>query len=353
MVNRDAIVGLILGTAVGDSIGLPREGLSRRRSHRLFGEGPLGQHLLLGRGMISDDTEHTCMVAQALLASGGDIDAFARSLAWRLRGWLATLPAGVGLATLKAILRLWLGCSWQTSGVCSAGNGPAMRAGLLGLFAGDDDDLLRSLVHRCTRITHTDPLAEQGALLIALAARHAGRRCSVPPNPDEYLAEARTVLSDHRLRDSLTQVRTALGQNLTAAEFAEMLGLSAGVSGYILHTVPICLFCWLRYRADFREGVEAVVRLGGDADTIGAITGGLLGATLGAAAIPPEWLDRLIEWPRSVEWMRCLAERLANSVGKGMPEQPKALFWPGLLPRNVLFLAVVLAHGFRRLLPPY
>jgi hypothetical protein len=29
------------------------------------------------------------------------------------------------------------------------------------------------------------------------------------------------------------------------------------------------------------------------------------------------------------------------------------LFWPGLLPRNLLFLAAVLAHGFRRLLPPY
>jgi hypothetical protein len=28
-------------------------------------------------------------------------------------------------------------------------------------------------------------------------------------------------------------------------------------------------------------------------------------------------------------------------------------FWPGLLPRNLLFLLVVLLHGFRRLLPPY
>ena len=29
------------------------------------------------------------------------------------------------------------------------------------------------------------------------------------------------------------------------------------------------------------------------------------------------------------------------------------LFWPGLIPRNLFFLSVVLAHGFRRLLPPY
>lgn len=353
MVHRDAIAGFILGTAVGDSIGLPREGLSRRRAHRIFGDGPLGQGFVLGRGMISDDTEHTCMVAQALLASGGDPDAFARSLAGRLRGWLAALPAGVGMATLKAILRLWVGFSWRTSGVHSAGNGPAMRAGLLGLFARGDNDLLKSLVTRCTRVTHTDPLAEQGALLIALAARHAGHRCSARPDPQAYLAEACGAVTDRRFLDSLTQMRAALDQDLTAAAFAESLGLSTGISGYILHTVPICLFCWLRYQGDFRQGVEAVVRLGGDADTTGAITGGLLGATLGAAAIPPEWLDRLTDWPRSVEWMRCLAERLTNYVEKGLHERPTSLFWPGLLPRNLLFLMIVLTHGFRRLLPPY
>ena len=42
------------------------------------------------RGMVSDDTEHACMTAQALLASAGDPDLFARDLAWRLRLWLLT-----------------------------------------------------------------------------------------------------------------------------------------------------------------------------------------------------------------------------------------------------------------------
>lgn len=32
---------------------------------------------------------------------------------------------------------------------------------------------------------------------------------------------------------------------------------------------------------------------------------------------------------------------------------PVPLFWPGLLLRNLIFLVIVLAHGFRRLLPPY
>ena len=35
--RRHAIVGCLLGTAVGDAIGLPAEGLSRERQRRRFG----------------------------------------------------------------------------------------------------------------------------------------------------------------------------------------------------------------------------------------------------------------------------------------------------------------------------
>lgn len=71
------------------------------------------------------------MVVQAVLASGGEPEAFVRSLAWRLRGWLLGVPAGVGLATLRSGIRLWLGVPPSRSGVYSAGNGPSMQAGLL------------------------------------------------------------------------------------------------------------------------------------------------------------------------------------------------------------------------------
>src|SRR5262245_9506040 len=101
--NEDRIAGVILGTAVGDALGLPHEGLSAARSAKLF-PGPLRHRFVLGRGMVSDDTEHTCMTAQAILHSGGDVEKFRRSLAWRLRGWLLGIQAGVGFATLRAIL---------------------------------------------------------------------------------------------------------------------------------------------------------------------------------------------------------------------------------------------------------
>jgi hypothetical protein len=44
---------------------------------------------------------------------------------------------------------------------------------------------------------------------------------------------------------------------------------------------------------------------------------------------------------------------LGGAVGEEGRPGPLPLFWPGILPRNALFTAVVLLHGLRRLLPPY
>src|SRR5688572_8763921 len=96
---RTHVIGCILGTAVGDALGLPYEALSPRRASRLLG-APDRYRFLVGRGMVSDDTEHTCMVAQALIAAGGDVAVFRRELARRLRFWLLGLPGGTGMATL-------------------------------------------------------------------------------------------------------------------------------------------------------------------------------------------------------------------------------------------------------------
>src|SRR5436190_24086422 len=102
---RDALTGVLLGTAVGDALGLPAENLSSRRIRRWW-KGEWRMRFVFGRGMISDDTEHTLMVAQALLSHPKDADKFQRCLGWKFRWWLVGLPAGVGLATARACLRL-------------------------------------------------------------------------------------------------------------------------------------------------------------------------------------------------------------------------------------------------------
>jgi ADP-ribosyl-[dinitrogen reductase] hydrolase len=343
--GTDRLAGVILGTAVGDALGLPRENLSPRRARRLFGPPPLRHRFVLGRGMTSDDTEHTCLVAQALLRQPRDAQRFARSLAWGLRWWLLGLPAGTGRATLRATLKLWLGFPPARSGVFSAGNGPAMRSALLGVCLGHDLDRLRDFVRVSTRLTHTDPRAERGALLVALAVHHG---------PSGFFARAREVAEgDTELAGLLTRMEEHLARGSTAAELADALGLSRGVTGYIYHSGTLALYGWLRHPDDFRAAVEEVIDLGGDADSTGAIAGAVSGACLGAEAIPEEWVRGLWEWPRSVAWMRALAGRLAEASPEGQGRGALPLFWPGLLPRNLLFLGLVLLHVGRRVLPPY
>ena len=167
--NSERLKGCLLGTAIADALGLPYEGLSSRRALKLLGK-PDRFRLIGPYGMVSDDTEHACITAQALIASGGQTRIFRRQMAWRLRFWLLGLPAGIGLATLKALVKLWLGFSPEHSGVFSAGNGPAIRSPILGAAIADREQL-KAWVRISTRLTHTDPKAEQGAWVIALATR--------------------------------------------------------------------------------------------------------------------------------------------------------------------------------------
>lgn len=349
-----AVIGCLLGTAVGDAIGLPYEGLSPRRQLRLFPD-ICGHHFFFGRGMTSDDTEHTCLVAQALIVSGGEIELFRRELAWRLRVWLLGLPAGIGIATLQAIIKLWLGFPAYSSGVFSAGNGPAMRSAILGVGYGHDIQILRGLVAASTRITHTDPKAEYGALAVALAAYLASRNSEENIAPLTYLECLQSVLPPQgtELLDLVRKAVDSAAAGESPRSFAKGLGLLNGVSGYVYHTVPVCLHVWFRYQKDFRSAILEVVRCGGDTDTTAAIVGGIIGACVGKTGIPRVWLDGLWEWPRSVRWMERLGERLGCAVSQNKWEDALPLSAFGIFLRNVFFMLIVLFHGFRRFLPPY
>lgn len=59
-------------------------------------------------------------------------------------------PPGVGFATLRAILKLWLIFSPENSGVFSAGNGPAMRSAIIGVCFGEYGEKLKNLVRSYT-----------------------------------------------------------------------------------------------------------------------------------------------------------------------------------------------------------
>jgi len=350
----DRFRGILVGTAVGDALGLPAEGLSPARARALFGE-TWRHRLIFGRGMLSDDSEHALFVSQSLLAHPERADLFARRLAWCLRWWFASLPAGIGFATLRAILRLWLGFGPARSGVRSAGNGPAMRSAPIGAFFANAPEKRRAYLEAATRITHTDSRALTGAVAVALVTSWSvQRQPSTRPPLEEILELLRTAgEGDREWRDLLGSIARAHRRGSTVLQFADSLGLAGGVTGYVYHTVPVALYAWFRHFGDFESTLTAVLDCGGDTDTSGAIAGAIAGAVVGEAGIPDRWIRGICDWPRGPRLLATVAERLAVASGGGRAAPPVRYFWPGAVARNLFFLAVVLAHGLRRLAPPY
>jgi ADP-ribosyl-[dinitrogen reductase] hydrolase len=351
MVNKKAIIGCILGTAVGDALGLPYEGISPTRAHKLLGP-PERYRFIFGRGMISDDTEHTCMVLQSLIESGDNVEAFTRRFASRLRWWILALPAGVGKATARSCIKLWLGISPSKSGVYSAGNGPAMRAAIFGATIEDVPKLVE-YVRASSRSTHSDPKAEFGAVAVALAAREATQNEIV--NAERWFDLVSQTLPSEAsdLMELLRSTIAFVANKESTLAYARALGLDRGVSGYAYHTVPVAIHCWLSFPNEFRKAVTAAIECGGDADTTAAIVGGIIGARVGKEGIPADLIGGIREWPRSIQWMESLAVELSKAWPNSPASRAPIANPMAVILRNLVFLLIVLCHGFRRLGPPY
>jgi ADP-ribosylglycohydrolase len=339
MNTTDPILGCLLGTAVGDALGLPTEGLVRRRARRWV-EGGLRHRFFIGRGMLSDDTEHTLMLAAALRRQPEDVKALQRDFGRQLRWWLAALPAGVGLSTARAIGKLWFGFPASRSGVRSAGNGAAMRSAIVGAVLANDCEKCREVALAACHVTHTDPRAEESALLVAEAAAMAAKGLKTT----DVLDTLRTLLTSEIMKEHFAVLEATLIEKSPVSDYAARIGCGHGVSGFAPNSVAVALYGWLRHRGDFERMLTEIISCGGDTDSVAAIAGGICGAEVGEQGIPAAWIAGLCDWPRSVSFIR----RMAQTHG-----EPPRVFWPAVLLRNLFFLVIVLLHGFRRLLPPY
>lgn len=326
----------LLGTAVGDAFGLKVEGLPRRAVRDVdWSRGPF-----FGRAVLSDDTEQSFLVGQALLRCGGDAERFRRLLRWRLVGWLFAGPPGGGLGTARSIAKLALGFS---NGVRTAGNGAAMRAPVIGAAFWNEPDRVAEFVRASTTLTHNDERAFVGALAVALAAG-AGRRgesvgdvlnavgpaAEAAPQP-ELWAEMMHILADHLERAE------------SVGTFAEAIGCGDGVSGFTYHTVPVALYAWARYD-DPAQGLQAVWDCGGDTDSVGAIAGALLYAK--AAREPDDaWLSRIADRPLTVRHLRACGEEL------GTGGRPIGWAWWLMPARNLLVFPLILFYAVVFMIP--
>lgn len=340
MTDGDRLRGTLLGTALGDALGLPAEGMSAHAIARRFGR--VDRFRLLGRvGYVSDDTEQSALLAAALARHPRDLPRAVVAFRRSLLGWFLRLPWGIGLGTLRACTRIALGLS--RSGVASAGNGAAMRAAVVGVFFREDAALRRTWSDALAQVTHVDARAVEGARFVAEVAAAATRDGS---DPERCLAAGVAVVEDPALREALERSRELRHRAASTGEAAAALG----VTGYAVHTVSFAAFCFGRFGSRSLDAIVETIAAGGDTDSIAAIVGAWCGALHGERALPSHLVARLASGPFGPAHLRALGDALA-AAARGEAAAPVRFAWPLALVRNLALYPVVLAHGFRRLVP--
>jgi poly(ADP-ribose) glycohydrolase ARH3 len=224
---------------------------------------------------------------------------------------------GYGPGAYGVLLALRGGAPWDEpaaklfGGQGSFGNGAARRVAPVGALFHDNLPRLRRVAEQQATITHTHVLGTQGR---HSPDRRRCRRDAVRPDTGGQLRRASLFGRGNGNRRPVGAVvrrgHNDIGRLLPTRPpgktVVEVLG--NGIEAH--EAVPAAIYAFLAHPDSFEEAVTYAVRLGGDADTIGAMTGAIAGAYHGAAAIPERWLAALENGPKGRDYVRDLADRL-------------------------------------------
>jgi len=300
---------VLLGTAIGDALGVPFE--TKLANYELLvawdGETYLGsEHHGLKPGQYSDDTQMSLMVAESLIENHGfNPD----DLAERYVEWITSGRArGYGKTTLLAIQNLVNGKHWSESGIAgSYGNGTAMRAAPFGVYFRNDLQSLISICKMDSSITHASDEAEAGSIAIGYAAAYA-----VNGEKEGLLDELWRILPDSKVKSIIYSLDSLIDSPyITPEQALRVIGTKADVR----QTAPAALYCFLKFET-YAEAIQAAIRAGGDTDTTAAIVGALFAARDGTLNISDAWISGVEESSRLMELDSQLYNRSNDSFLK-------------------------------------
>jgi ADP-ribosyl-[dinitrogen reductase] hydrolase len=313
--DKDRILGGLWGAVVGDTLGVPVESESReeRKKDPVTDMREYGAHYQ-PRGTWSDDSSLMLCTVEGLI-DGFNTSRIGRIFSrWLHEGywtpWGRTF--GVGRTTQTSIARMAEGSFPEKAGGIDEsdnGNGSLMRILPIGLyFAGFRPSELIEYAHKTSSLTHRHPRSGIACGFYCLMAASLLRG----NKPDSAYREA--------IRDALQSYDDRQPYVDEFPHFARLLsGWIGGLEenqvesdGYVVHTLEASVWCLLTTRT-FREAALKAVNLGGDADTTGAVTGGLAGICYGMDAIPGEWIDVIAR----KEDMEALFGRFLGAIGPG------------------------------------
>ncbi len=298
---KSKFTGALIGSAIGDAFGAPVEGYGMKKVSSVYGED---WKMIFGR--YTDDTEMMIGVAESLIENKGFNGAdMARRFIENY-----DMRRGYGPGSKEALRRIIEGESWEEAskklfgGKGSYGNGAAMRIAPVGIFYYDDADKLREIAYKSSHITHSHELGKEGAALqafsIALAVRGRAKK-------EDMLLELKEFVENEVYKEKIRKIEELLEKKAEVDKEEIISELGNGEEAF--NSVPPAIYSFLRFD-NFKDCVIYAVSLGGDTDTIGAMSGAISGAYYGEGSIPKEWSEKLEEGEKGRSYIKRLGEEL-------------------------------------------
>jgi len=210
--------------------------------------------LLTEESTFTDDTICTIAIADASLNN--------RSLVEALREWCNKYPTPMG--SYGGSFGRWLKAK-DPLPYFSYGNGAAMRVGAIGWIWNTDPEVLAMATYSAA-VTHNHPDGIRGAQATALATYFA------------RIGMAKDVL--------LERIERMFGYEIEDGSLDDYRGR---FDETCMGTMPAAFLC-LRDSHDYESAIRLAVSLGADADTLGAIVGGIADALYG---MPYEYMNEV------------------------------------------------------------
>ena len=291
--NKD----ILLGTAIGDALGLPIQFLDRE----VIAKNPVTTMVGYGQfdvpaGTWSDDSSLSLCLAESL-CNGYDLNDISNNfIKWMFEGYWTPFNKAfdIGNTTYFAIVNLRNGISPHLAGMDRErdnGNGSLMRILPLVPYILNmkEEDRFR-IIGEVSSLTHRHP---RSILACIALCEFAIQYINLQSVEEAYQAMQQTILQllkrDMFIEEGIPFKRLV---GLSYEEFKAIELKDIHSTEYVIDTLEASLWCIFN-TTSYKDAVLKAVNLGDDTDTVGAITGGLAGIIYGYDTIPSEWLEVL------------------------------------------------------------
>jgi poly(ADP-ribose) glycohydrolase ARH3 len=296
----DRFRGCLLGLAVGDALGGRFEAQSAESLRQRFRTIESLINHPDDELWYTDDTQMTIGVAETLVAHASIVESelcsafvanYVPSRGYG-RGSRAVLEAMEEGGDYRRVAEKYFPGG-------SLGNGAAMRVAPVGLFFHDDPDKLREQARLSALPTHLQALAIEGAQILALAV-------SLCVRSERF--DRIAFLSQILRACELSEYRAAMQQVIEARSSDDLARLGNGIEA--LQSVPTAIAAFSLAPDSYSQAIGSTILLGGDTDTLAAMTGALSGGYLGLEGIPKRLLNLLEKSPKGYDYLMQLADGL-------------------------------------------